>query len=87
MLLRCSTKQGLFFPSLSIAFAFSTLSLIVCLCDAYHDNYCLILTEFQTKFFLLSRRLVHDDSRGVAEALNETVCISKKCTGLTVRAN
>lgn len=34
---------------------------------------------------MLHRRLVHDDSRGVGEALNETVCISKNCTtGLTV---
>lgn len=30
------------------------------------------------------RRLLHDDSRGVAEALNETVCIHDKCSGLTV---
>lgn len=30
------------------------------------------------------RRLVHDDSRGVAEALNETVCAFDKCAGLTV---
>lgn len=30
------------------------------------------------------RRLLHDDSRGVAEALNETVCVSTKCAGLTV---
>ncbi|KAF5957251.1 hypothetical protein HYC85_004476 [Camellia sinensis] len=34
---------------------------------------------------MLHRRLVHDDSRGVAEALNETVCIHDKCTGLTVQ--
>ncbi|KAI8027686.1 DNA mismatch repair protein MSH6 [Camellia lanceoleosa] len=32
---------------------------------------------------MLHRRLVHDDSRGVAEALNETVCIHDECTGLT----
>ncbi|GMP34286.1 hypothetical protein CsSME_00007218 [Camellia sinensis var. sinensis] len=34
---------------------------------------------------MLHRRLVHDDSRGVAEALNETVCIHDECTGLTVQ--
>ncbi|RVX06841.1 putative alpha-mannosidase [Vitis vinifera] len=32
---------------------------------------------------MLHRRLLHDDSKGVAEALNETVCIHDKCTGLT----
>ncbi|XP_065872513.1 probable alpha-mannosidase At5g13980 isoform X2 [Euphorbia lathyris] len=33
---------------------------------------------------MLHRRLVHDDSRGVGEALNETVCILDKCTGLQI---
>ncbi|WJX41060.1 alpha-mannosidase [Trifolium repens] len=33
---------------------------------------------------MVHRRLLVDDSRGVAEALNETVCVSNKCTGLTV---
>ncbi|TKY73710.1 Alpha-mannosidase protein [Spatholobus suberectus] len=33
---------------------------------------------------MVHRRLVQDDSRGVGEALNETVCIHDKCTGLTV---
>lgn len=33
---------------------------------------------------MLHRRLLHDDSRGVAEALNETVCVSTKCAGLTI---
>ncbi|XP_022736308.1 probable alpha-mannosidase At5g13980 isoform X1 [Durio zibethinus] len=33
---------------------------------------------------MLHRRLLHDDGRGVAEALNETVCILNKCSGLTV---
>ncbi|KHN31257.1 Lysosomal alpha-mannosidase [Glycine soja] len=33
---------------------------------------------------MVHRRLLQDDSRGVAEALNETVCIHDKCTGLTV---
>ncbi|KAL6013289.1 hypothetical protein ACLOJK_003781 [Asimina triloba] len=32
---------------------------------------------------MLHRRLIHDDSRGVGEALNETVCVLDKCTGLT----
>jgi hypothetical protein len=35
-------------------------------------------------FVLLYRRLLLDDSKGVAEALNETVCVLDKCTGLTV---
>lgn len=37
-------------------------------------------------FSSLFRRLLKDDGRGVAEALNETVCIAAdKCEGLTVR--
>ena len=31
------------------------------------------------------RRLLSDDDRGVAEALNETVCVHDECKGLTVR--
>ncbi|KAL8474413.1 hypothetical protein ACS0TY_031036 [Phlomoides rotata] len=31
------------------------------------------------------RRLIHDDGRGVAEALNETVCVHSTCSGLTVQ--
>ncbi|CAA6660049.1 unnamed protein product [Spirodela intermedia] len=31
---------------------------------------------------MLHRRLLHDDGRGVAEALNETVCAHEDCTGL-----
>ncbi|KAL7161944.1 hypothetical protein ACSBR2_042425 [Camellia fascicularis] len=34
---------------------------------------------------MLHRRLLHDDSRGVAEALNETVCVRDECTGLTIQ--
>ncbi|KAL6972970.1 alpha-mannosidase [Sarracenia purpurea var. burkii] len=34
---------------------------------------------------MLHRRLLRDDSRGVAEALNETVCIHDECTGLTIQ--
>lgn len=34
--------------------------------------------------FLFYRRLIHDDSRGVGETLNETVCVLDKCEGLTV---
>ncbi|XP_057465092.1 probable alpha-mannosidase At5g13980 [Actinidia eriantha] len=34
---------------------------------------------------MLHRRLLHDDSRGVAEALNETVCVLDKCAGLTIQ--
>lgn len=30
------------------------------------------------------RRLLRDDGKGVAEALNETVCIDNQCKGLTV---
>ncbi|KAE9604237.1 putative alpha-mannosidase [Lupinus albus] len=33
---------------------------------------------------MVHRRLLVDDGRGVAEALNETVCVHDKCTGLTV---
>ncbi|XP_073146127.1 probable alpha-mannosidase At5g13980 [Henckelia pumila] len=34
---------------------------------------------------MLHRRLLYDDSRGVAEALNETVCVEEKCFGLTIQ--
>ncbi|XP_042002646.1 probable alpha-mannosidase At5g13980 [Salvia splendens] len=34
---------------------------------------------------MLHRRLLHDDGRGVDEALNETVCALDTCTGLTVQ--
>ncbi|KAJ4729552.1 Alpha-mannosidase [Melia azedarach] len=34
---------------------------------------------------MLHRRLLLDDSRGVAEALNETVCVLDKCEGLTIQ--
>ncbi|XP_021298038.1 probable alpha-mannosidase At5g13980 [Herrania umbratica] len=34
---------------------------------------------------MLHRRLLLDDSRGVAEALNETVCILDDCRGLTIQ--
>ncbi|XP_052182651.1 probable alpha-mannosidase At5g13980 [Diospyros lotus] len=34
---------------------------------------------------MLHRRLLHDDGRGVAEALNETDCIGDKCFGLTIQ--
>ncbi|KAI5341484.1 hypothetical protein L3X38_020758 [Prunus dulcis] len=34
---------------------------------------------------MLHRRLFHDDSRGVGEVLNETVCILDKCEGLTIQ--
>ncbi|XP_011083026.1 probable alpha-mannosidase At5g13980 [Sesamum indicum] len=34
---------------------------------------------------MLHRRLLHDDGRGVAEALNETVCVHDTCSGLTVQ--
>jgi len=30
------------------------------------------------------KRLLHDDGRGVAEALNETVCLGNQCEGLIV---
>nr|KJB19727.1 hypothetical protein B456_003G116600 [Gossypium raimondii] len=33
---------------------------------------------------MLHRRLLHDDGRGVAETLNETVCVQNKCSGLTI---
>ncbi|KAG5526952.1 hypothetical protein RHGRI_028029 [Rhododendron griersonianum] len=34
---------------------------------------------------MLHRRLLHDDSRGVGEALNEEVCALEECKGLTVQ--
>ncbi|XP_057982566.1 alpha-mannosidase At3g26720 [Malania oleifera] len=34
---------------------------------------------------MLHRRLLHDDSRGVGEALNETVCVHDECKGLTIQ--
>ncbi|XP_038999526.1 probable alpha-mannosidase At5g13980 [Hibiscus syriacus] len=33
---------------------------------------------------MLHRRLLRDDGRGVAEALNETVCVLNECSGLTI---
>ncbi|XP_059293041.1 alpha-mannosidase isoform X1 [Lycium ferocissimum] len=36
---------------------------------------------------MLHRRLIYDDSRGVGEALDETVCVGDTCEGLTVRGN
>ncbi|KAG7023026.1 putative alpha-mannosidase [Cucurbita argyrosperma subsp. argyrosperma] len=33
---------------------------------------------------MLHRRLLHDDSRGVDEALNEIVCVQDECIGLTI---
>ncbi|XP_071733945.1 probable alpha-mannosidase At5g13980 isoform X1 [Rutidosis leptorrhynchoides] len=34
---------------------------------------------------MLHRRLLNDDGKGVAEALNETVCVSNDCRGLAVQ--
>ncbi|KAL0351207.1 UNVERIFIED_CONTAM: Alpha-mannosidase [Sesamum radiatum] len=34
---------------------------------------------------MLHRRLLRDDGKGVAEALNETVCIDNQCKGLTIQ--
>ncbi|XP_022640495.1 alpha-mannosidase-like [Vigna radiata var. radiata] len=38
---------------------------------------------------MLHRRILHDDGRGVGEALDEQVCVNnnKTCEGLTVRGN
>ncbi|GMP27111.1 hypothetical protein CsSME_00003255 [Camellia sinensis var. sinensis] len=36
---------------------------------------------------MLHRRTIFDDSRGVGEALDETVCAENRCEGLTVRGN
>ncbi|XP_042499892.1 probable alpha-mannosidase At5g13980 [Macadamia integrifolia] len=36
---------------------------------------------------MLHRRLLHDDSRGVAEALSEQVCILDECTGLIIQGS
>uniref|UniRef100_A0A0E0J2I3 Alpha-mannosidase n=1 Tax=Oryza nivara TaxID=4536 RepID=A0A0E0J2I3_ORYNI len=34
---------------------------------------------------MLHRRLLHDDGRGVAEALNETTCFDNQCEGLVIQ--
>ncbi|KAF8400068.1 hypothetical protein HHK36_015943 [Tetracentron sinense] len=34
---------------------------------------------------MLHRRLLHDDARGVGEALNEEVCVHVECAGLTIQ--
>ncbi|XP_010249229.1 PREDICTED: alpha-mannosidase At3g26720-like [Nelumbo nucifera] len=34
---------------------------------------------------MLHRRLIHDDSRGVGEVLDEKVCVLNECTGLTIQ--
>ncbi|KAF3786699.1 Alpha-mannosidase [Nymphaea thermarum] len=34
---------------------------------------------------MLHRRLLHDDSRGVAESLNEVICVPGECEGLTIQ--
>ncbi|KAF3440313.1 hypothetical protein FNV43_RR18597 [Rhamnella rubrinervis] len=36
---------------------------------------------------MLHRRILFDDSRGVGEALDETVCVSNICEGLTIRGS
>ncbi|KAL8046895.1 hypothetical protein ABFX02_08G203600 [Erythranthe guttata] len=36
---------------------------------------------------MLHRRIMNDDSRGVGEALDESVCTNSTCEGLTVRGN
>lgn len=43
-------------------------------------------TLMDLRFLLCKRRMLFDDSRGVGEPLNETVCVGEKsCEGLTVR--
>nr|GME12519.1 alpha-mannosidase isoform X1 [Ipomoea batatas] len=36
---------------------------------------------------MLHRRTIYDDSRGVGEALDETVCVGGLCNGLSIRGN
>lgn len=38
-------------------------------------------------FLSYTRRTLHDDSRGVNEALDESVCVGDECEGLTIRGN
>ena len=47
-------------------------------------HYC---TSIFSLLFFPDRRLLFDDSRGVGEALNETVCVLEDCRGLTVSTN
>ena len=44
-----------------------------------------VVSLFYDFLLYFSRRLIHDDARGVGEALNETVCIADNCEGLTVK--
>ncbi|XP_038994877.1 alpha-mannosidase [Hibiscus syriacus] len=37
--------------------------------------------------FMLHRRMIDDDSKGVGEALDESVCAGSTCEGLTIRGN
>uniref|UniRef100_A0A6N2KXU6 Alpha-mannosidase n=1 Tax=Salix viminalis TaxID=40686 RepID=A0A6N2KXU6_SALVM len=55
------------------------------------NSYIIVFFNAQehTKLILLSytRRTLFDDSRGVNEALDESVCIGDECEGLTIRGN
>lgn len=43
------------------------------------------ISWFYNLVLYFSRRLLHDDARGVGETLNETVCVANNCEGLTVK--
>lgn len=77
------------FLLLFIAFDFYLLLIIILFCSIVVHFLCIIRIIYIVKiskvvlpFFY--RRLLHDDSRGVGEVLNETVCVLEKCEGLTV---
>lgn len=55
------------------------------LCCLIPSSIVFSMSLFILFYFYIYRRLVEDDGRGVAEALNETACIRENCTtGLTV---
>lgn len=49
--------------------------------------YLIVGENYDFGFLLPRRRLLLDDSRGVDEALNETVCVLDDCRGLAVSKN
>lgn len=67
-----------------IIFLIHSYMIIAFIFSWYYSEYWLnmLVSDLLTYFF---RRLLHDDSRGVGEVLNETVCSGDHCEGLTVK--